>query len=184
MLRKLSSQTLAVRVQPQQHAQVRRPLLQEEQEKMPQEQTEGDEYLLRTTNVIERSRKTTDLFTLNLSQYARFALAHTKSTGAWQAQLQVPKWLSTSVYEFMSAPAIAGWTYSYRIYNIIPDDSEIIKKIASGDLIGVREMFSNRDASPFDRNAAGRSLLYVRTRFSCHMDRNLLLKARSIKSTI
>ncbi|KAK4061481.1 uncharacterized protein Triagg1_10338 [Trichoderma aggressivum f. europaeum] len=161
MLRKLSSQTTSARFQPQHHAQVQQLLPQRPQEKMPHSQTERDEDLIETEDAISRSRKTTNLFAFNFAQYLRFALAHTKSTGAWQAQLQVPKWLSTSVYEFMSEPAIAGWTYTYRVYNIIPNDSEIIKKINSGDLIGVREMFNNRDASPFDRNAAGGSLLYV-----------------------
>ncbi|KAF3060532.1 hypothetical protein CFAM422_011211 [Trichoderma lentiforme] len=176
MLRKLSSQTTSARFQPQHHAQVQQLLPQQPQKKMPHNQTERDEDLIETEEVIERSRKTTDLFTFSFAQHLRFALARTKSTGAWQVQLQVPKWLSTSVYEFISAPAIAGWTYTYRVYNIIPNDSEIIKKINSGDLIGVREMFNNRDASPFDRNAAGGSLLYYAASSQQYEICQLLLK--------
>ncbi|PKK48791.1 hypothetical protein CI102_6677 [Trichoderma harzianum] len=160
MLRKLSSQTTSARFQPQHHAQVQQLLPQRPQKKMPHKQTERDEDLIETENVVARSRKTTDLFTFNFAQYVRFALAHTKSTGAWQAQLQVPKWLSTSVYELMSEPAIAGWTYTYRVYNIIPEDSEIIMKIRDGDVIGVRDMFSSKKASPFDKGQGGESLLY------------------------
>ncbi|QYS96584.1 hypothetical protein H0G86_003823 [Trichoderma simmonsii] len=160
MLRKLSSQTTSARFQPQHHAQVQQPISQQPQIKMPHKQTEGDEELIVTQDVIARSRKTTDLFAFNFAQHLRFALAHTKSTGAWQAQLQVPKWLSTSVYEFMSEPAIAGWTYTYRVYNIIPDESEIITKIRSGDVVGVRQIFTSRKASPFDKTIDGKSLLY------------------------
>ncbi|KAL7793242.1 hypothetical protein V8C37DRAFT_378907 [Trichoderma ceciliae] len=156
MLRTLSSQT---RVQPQLHKQVQSPLPQQPQEKMPQVQTETDGYLSTTKNVAEKSRKTQS-FTFTLSQYARFALTYTATTGAWQAQLCVPSWLSASMYELISAPAIAGWTYSYRVYNIIPNNSEIIMKVADGDLLGVRQMFSSRKASPFDKSQEGESLLY------------------------
>lgn len=168
MLRKLSSNTqaLAVRVQPQHHTRTSRPpspQLQQE-EKMPQgqaPQTELDKYLSALENVAARSRNKTDLFTFNWAQYVKFALAHTKSTGAWQAQLQMPKWLSTSVYELISEPAIAGWTYTYRVYNVIPDNSEIIARIKKGDVVGVRQMFSSKKASPFDKSQGGESLLYV-----------------------
>ncbi|KAL6887682.1 hypothetical protein HDV57DRAFT_489411 [Trichoderma longibrachiatum] len=166
MLRKLSSNTqaLAARVQPQHHTRASRPLSPQLQleEKMPQkqiEQTEWDHYLHALENAAARSRATTE-FTLELAQYVKFKLAHTKSTGAWQARLQMPKWLSTSVYEVMSSPAIAGWTYTYRVYNVIPDNSEIIQKIHDGDVVGVRQMFSSKAASPFDRSQGGESLLH------------------------
>lgn len=185
MLRKLSSQAPAVRVQPHCHAHVRQPLpLLLKETKMPQIQDSADEFHLRNTRTMERSRKTTNLLTFDISQYARFALAYTNGTGGWKAQLQLPSWLSTSVYEFTSAPAIAGWTYSYRIYNIIPDDSEIIRKISCGDLLGVRQMFSSRNASPFDRTSDGMSLLHVCMPFSSHMARCLLQLVRSIESAI
>lgn len=166
MLRKLSSQAPAPRVQPQRHALVRQsrqslPLLPQEK-KMPQFQDDADEFFPKSNKTIERSKKTTNQWTITISQYARFALTCTNEAGGWKAQLQLPGWISTSVYEFLSAPAIAGWTYSYRVYNVIPEGSEIIKKIECGDIVGVRQMFSSRKASPFDRNASGESLLYVR----------------------
>lgn len=163
MLRKLSSQTIAKRFQPQNHGQVQQTLTQQPKVKMPQIQFDENELLVRNKRAIERSSKTTNLLSFTLSKYARFVLTYTQTNGGWQAQLQLPSWLSTSVYEFISAPAIAGWAYSYRVYNIIHDDSEIIRKIKCGDLIGVRQLFSNRDASPFDRSARGMSLLYVCT---------------------
>lgn len=168
MLRKLSSQVSAERVQPHCHAHVRSslqslPLLLQET-KMPQ--NGAAEPLYRNRRAMERSKKTTNLLTFDISQYARFALAYTNGTGGWKAQLQLPSWISTSVYEFISAPAIAGWTYSYRVYSIIPDDSEVIRKIKCGDLVGIQQMFSSRDASPFDRTTDGTSLLHVRMDYS------------------
>ncbi|KAL6877061.1 hypothetical protein J3F83DRAFT_759385 [Trichoderma novae-zelandiae] len=186
MLRKLSSnsQALAVRVQPQHHTRNSRPPSPQLQrkEKMPQEQTgqtgqtDLDHYLLAAENVATRSKNTTDLLTFNCSQYVKFALAHTKSTGAWQAQLQMPKWLSTSMYELISAPAIAGWTYTYRVYNVVPDNSEIIQKINDGDLVGVRQMFSSKKASPFDKSQGGESLLYYAATSQQYEICQLLLK--------
>ncbi|TFB02840.1 hypothetical protein CCMA1212_005056 [Trichoderma ghanense] len=182
MLRKLSnnSQALAVRVQRQHHTRASRPPSPQLQleEKMPQkqtEQTELDHYLYALENAAARSRSTTE-FTLNLAQYVKFKLAHTKSTGAWQARLQMPKWLSTSVYEIISSPAIAGWTYTYRVYNVISDNSEIIQKINDGDVVGVRQMFSSKKASPFDMSQGGESLLYYAATSQQYEICQLLLK--------
>jgi hypothetical protein len=179
MLRKLSlnTQTLAVRVQPQHQSQISRSPSPQLEEKMPQEQIETDEEILPTHDVVARSKNTTEMFTLNLAHYVKFALARTKSTGAWQAQLQIPGWLSTSVYELISAPAVAGWTYTYRVYNVIPDNSEIILKVKRGDLVGVRQMFSSKQASPFDKSQRGDSLLHV-----CMSDYQLRPKLTSLST--
>ncbi|PTB65979.1 hypothetical protein BBK36DRAFT_1203298 [Trichoderma citrinoviride] len=64
------------------------------------------------------------------------------------------------LYELISEPAIAGWTYTYRVYNVIPDNSEIIARVKMGDVVGVRQMFSSRKASPFDKSQGGESLLH------------------------
>ncbi|KAF4470777.1 hypothetical protein FALBO_2329 [Fusarium albosuccineum] len=98
--------------------------------------------------------------TYSPSKLGRFALTYTTNTGAWQAYVQWPSWLSSSVYELQSSPTVCGWTYSYRTYNIISSKSEIIMKIQSGDKAGVLELFSSRKASPFDKDQNGDSLLY------------------------
>jgi hypothetical protein len=95
------------------------------------------------------------------SRLGRFAMAYTTSTGAWQAYIQWPSWLSASVYELQSSPSLGGWSYNYRVYNIISPGSEIIQKIEKGDKNGVLELFNTRKASPFDKDDEGRSLLYV-----------------------
>ncbi|KAJ3522352.1 hypothetical protein NM208_g12897 [Fusarium decemcellulare] len=97
------------------------------------------------------------------SKLGRFALAYTTGTGAWQAYVQWPSWLSSSVCEVQSSPAVCGWTYSYRVYNIISPKSEIITKITTGDKAGVLELFNSRKASPFDKDPQGCSLLWYAT---------------------
>ncbi|KAI8688745.1 hypothetical protein NCS55_00129100 [Fusarium keratoplasticum] len=94
------------------------------------------------------------------SKLGRLALAYTTTTGAWQAYIQWPSWLSQSVCEIQSSPTLGGWTYNYRMYNIISSKSEIIKKIKVGDKDGVLELFNSRKASPFDKDDEGNSLLY------------------------
>ncbi|KAF7561846.1 hypothetical protein G7046_g2294 [Stylonectria norvegica] len=94
------------------------------------------------------------------SKLGRFALAYTKTTGAWQAYVQCPSWLSQSVYEVHSRPTISGWMYNYRVYNIVSRESEVIKRIENGDTDGVLELFSTRKASPFDKDERGYSLLH------------------------
>ncbi|KAF5021388.1 hypothetical protein F66182_6577 [Fusarium sp. NRRL 66182] len=94
------------------------------------------------------------------SKLGRFAWAYTTTSGAWQAYIQWPSWLSSSVFELQSSPTICGWTYNYRMYNIVPYKSDVIQKIQKGDKAGVLELFSKRKASPFDKCEYGKSLLY------------------------
>ncbi|QGI59232.1 uncharacterized protein FFB20_04252 [Fusarium fujikuroi] len=95
-----------------------------------------------------------------LSKFGRLAMAYATTTGAWQAYLQLPSWFSSSVYELQSTPTGYGWTYNYRVYNVVSSESEIIQRIEGGDRAGVLELFGNRKASPFDKDEMGQSLLY------------------------
>jgi hypothetical protein len=95
------------------------------------------------------------------SKFGRFAMAYATTTGAWQAYLQLPSWLSSSVHELQSTPTGCGWTYNYRVYNVVSSESDIIQRIREGDRAGVRELFGTRKASPFDKDEFGHSLLYV-----------------------
>jgi hypothetical protein len=94
----------------------------------------------------------------------RFSMASTSTKGAWQAYLQLPDWLSPSIHTFQSYPTRSGWSFNYRVYNVVAPDSEIIMRIQNGDKNGVLELFDNRQASPFDKDADGASLLYVSLR--------------------
>lgn len=95
------------------------------------------------------------------SKLGKIALGYTKGTGAWQAYIQWPNWLSQSIYEVESNPTFGGWMYNYRAYNIVSSNSEIITRVKSGDTGGMLELFRTRKASPFDRDQSGTSLLSV-----------------------
>ncbi|PCD22416.1 hypothetical protein FGRA07_03786 [Fusarium graminearum] len=112
-----------------------------------------------------------------------FSMSRTSAEGAWQAYLQLPSWLSQSTHIFQSYPTRSGWTFNYRVYNIVAPDSEIIARIHSGDKNGVLELFSARKASPFDKDSNGASLLYHAAR-SKHYDICKLLLNMGLEDTL
>lgn len=71
-----------------------------------------------------------------------------------------PTWWSATVWEVYSAPQ-PGWNYGLRIYRIVSRDSAIIQSVREGDTNAVMELFSSREASPFDRDQDNNSLLQV-----------------------
>lgn len=95
------------------------------------------------------------------SKLGRLSLAYAEDTGAWQAYLQWPSWLSQTVYELCAAP-VCGWTCNLRSYSIFPAESEVTRIIEKGDLDSVRELFNSGKVSLFDRDSEGHSLLDVR----------------------
>ncbi|OBS26921.1 hypothetical protein FPOA_00862 [Fusarium poae] len=94
------------------------------------------------------------------SMAGRFSLSYATTTGAWQAYVQFPSWISQSVLELQSNPTSWSSNYSFRVYNIVSFDSAIVQSVRNGDKKGVMELFNSRQASPFDKDQYGSSLLY------------------------
>ncbi|KAI6769778.1 hypothetical protein HG530_004407 [Fusarium avenaceum] len=69
-------------------------------------------------------------------------------------------WLSQSVLELQSNPTLWSSNYSFRVYNIVSYDSDVVQMVRKGDKNGVLQLFSSRKASPFDKDEYGSSLLY------------------------
>ncbi|POR32257.1 Uncharacterized protein TPAR_07535 [Tolypocladium paradoxum] len=113
---------------------------------------------MRQTSVVPRPKEYSAAY--SSSKIGPFAIKYAKVPGSWHAHIQLPRWLSESVYELRSITGVGGWTYTYRTYNIIPDNSEIFQRIRRGDKEGVLELFRTGKASPFDRDANGFSLLH------------------------
>lgn len=91
----------------------------------------------------------------------RFALltsrkAHTRKLFSWW----LPLWWSTIVWELCSAPQ-SGWDYGLRVYNVVHEESAIIRSILTKDTATVVRLFRSKEASPFDRDEENRSLLHV-----------------------
>ncbi|KAK3322062.1 hypothetical protein B0H66DRAFT_553201 [Apodospora peruviana] len=75
---------------------------------------------------------------------------------------QPPSWLSMRVWETEWRTACSGWQQfaTYRCYNVRPANSKVFKCITDGRTDDLLSLFQMREASPFDRDHKGRSLLY------------------------
>lgn len=55
----------------------------------------------------------------------------------------------------------SGWNINLHTYNIIPTNSLVFRLAKEGDERGLLDIFAGRQASPFDVDEDGRSLLSV-----------------------
>ena len=65
-------------------------------------------------------------------------------------RVRVPVWLSTRMLEFYSYSATSGWTFHIKTYNLLPGNPLAFECVRQGDLDGLRMLFAERKASPFD----------------------------------
>lgn len=70
--------------------------------------------------------------------------------------------MTTKVIEVAGARAPSGWNWMLRSYSVIPRDSPAIRCALIGDLQGLQDLFTARQASPFDQvEDTGLTILYV-----------------------
>lgn len=77
--------------------------------------------------------------------------------------LQPPSWLSMKIWEAELRTACSGWQRfgAIRCYNIRPASASVFKCISDGRTDDLLSQFQTREASPFDRDQDGRSLIYA-----------------------
>jgi hypothetical protein len=54
------------------------------------------------------------------------------------------------VLEVAGIKAPGGWNWYLRAYNVIPLDAKAVHFVMNGNIQGLQDMFSSRQASPFD----------------------------------
>lgn len=76
---------------------------------------------------------------------------------------QAPKWTSFTrrVLDIKGLKLPAGWNFYFQTYNIIPADSPAWELVQDGDVDGIQSLFRAHQASPFDRDQYGLTLLDV-----------------------
>lgn len=81
----------------------------------------------------------------------------------FKLRLQTPKllWARRRVFEFLGYNAPSGWDAVIRVYNIVPCWSDIFIAAWNGDIAKVQRLFQDKEASPFDRDELGYTLLDV-----------------------
>ncbi|EQB46375.1 hypothetical protein CGLO_14578 [Colletotrichum gloeosporioides Cg-14] len=101
----------------------------------------------------QKSRNWPSCFETTL--FGRYAFRRSRNDEGWIASLQIP-W-SQRVTELRWT----GWQYRFHSYNIRPKTAPVFKAAEQGDIRELTKLFRTGQASPFDRNEAGRSLLYL-----------------------
>ena len=73
-----------------------------------------------------------------------------------------PAWLVNRAWAFHAVKARNGWDCYFRQHNVIPWYSPVFKHAKSGNVMGLRELFDKNQASPWDCDDNGSTLLHVR----------------------
>lgn len=73
----------------------------------------------------------------------------------------LPYWIMSTVWEINLYKSAEGWDQSIKIYNVVPDDSPIFTAIEQGDLPEVQRLLISHEASIYDRDPEGDTLLHV-----------------------
>ncbi|TGO30219.1 hypothetical protein BPAE_0007g01000 [Botrytis paeoniae] len=55
----------------------------------------------------------------------------------------------------------SGWTFTMRTYNVIHYNAPVMTLARNGDVAGMQQLFQTRQASPFDVNEYGETILHV-----------------------
>ena len=76
-----------------------------------------------------------------------------------------PSWIAHRLWRLRYSKSLSGWTLCFRTYNVIPKDSLAFVYIEENNVKGLQELFSRKEASPFDCHPSGKTLLLVRMTF-------------------
>lgn len=77
------------------------------------------------------------------------------------ARLRTPLWLYNTVWDFCCYRASFGWTTTFRVYNVVPRNSPVMRFARQGDVKNLQLLFASGDASPFDVNDCNEDPLHV-----------------------
>ena len=81
------------------------------------------------------------------------------------AEYWTPSWIAHRLWRLRTHKSLAGWTLRLQAYNIIPKDSLAFVYVGENNVKGLQELFSRKEASPFDCDPSGTTLLIVRKTF-------------------
>ena len=75
-----------------------------------------------------------------------------------------PWWLTSVTYAWSLSleRSWAGWRAQWRHYSVRPDDSPVFAAVYARDVQTLMNLFDSREATPFDCDEGGQSLIHVR----------------------
>jgi hypothetical protein len=72
-----------------------------------------------------------------------------------------PSWLLKKIISMSMISKGPGWSFHMKCVNIVRSISDVARYTTGGDLAGLRMLFSNRLATPYDTESDGWTLLHV-----------------------
>ena len=78
-------------------------------------------------------------------------------------RLSFAAWLTGRIWDVAVLRSQSGWTLDIRTWNLVPSDSPILYSCYRGNIDEVRKLLSAGQASLFDTDCDGRTLLWVRS---------------------
>lgn len=77
-------------------------------------------------------------------------------------RLRLPVSFCRRIWNCAVDRSLGGWGFRFETHNIRSNDAPVFSALKTRDLLGMRKMIAAGEASPFDCNADGASLLKVR----------------------
>lgn len=79
--------------------------------------------------------------------------------------LQLKPWFVSAIWELCVCKSLSGWDVRLRTTNVVPIDAEVFYRCRDGDLEGVRKIFQDGLASPYDQSPCGSHSVLKVSRF-------------------
>ncbi|CAJ2512991.1 Uu.00g011100.m01.CDS01 [Anthostomella pinea] len=89
-----------------------------------------------------------------------FDVSTTADGHEYQARLQLPWWLVTWAFDIQASKELAGWKYTLRLWRTISRNSEVFNAAFLGRVDELRNMLIRHEASLYDRDPHGTTLLH------------------------
>ena len=107
-------------------------------------------------------------------RYARSQYTRRQGIEEIIADYWTPSWIINRIWRFRAIKAAYGWSYFLQIYRVVPSDSPVFECAQTANIEGIQRLFSQNEASPFECDEAGRTLLVVSKTRNCPIG-NLML---------
>jgi regulatory protein YycI of two-component signal transduction system YycFG len=76
-------------------------------------------------------------------------------------RILTPVWLSGKIYEIHKYQERWSYQVTFRSYNILPQNAMVFQCAQDGDIVGLQQLFTSKQATLYDRDIRGNTILHV-----------------------
>ncbi|KAI1111388.1 hypothetical protein F5Y14DRAFT_454037 [Nemania sp. NC0429] len=80
------------------------------------------------------------------------------------SMVELPDWLCKIAWGLRCSKAMGAWAYTLHPYIIRPPESEVFRVAGFGSSISLLKLFTNGEASPYDKTPDGSTLIHIAAR--------------------